>query len=215
MAAVEAGLGFRAKVRVGPTLSSFLDTCSAKSRHSSTFGALATNGRPFTAGCYMQASRLNRCFRLADNFVCNRSGEAPHRGGRRNSWSVNGCWTLPRRASYLFLFRRKPETRRDLPSTRVAIIVIMSHSNISKSSLFATWNWSRGLFRLWVVASVCWEVFWLGALWIEGPRGADPTIILLIFFGAPASLLIFGGLVRWAIGGFREPERQDHGPPLP
>jgi hypothetical protein len=87
-------------------------------------------------------------------------------------------------------------------------VIAMNMSKLETPSLFAAWSWSRGLFRLWVVATICWEAFWLGVLWIEGPRG-DPAIILFVFFGVPAGLLILGALIRWAIRGFRDTESRD------
>ena len=128
--------------------------------------------------------------------------------------SLGGKWPPDvrkhwRTSATSFSFQRKRDPGR-FASSRSAIAVIMSQLDTSKPSLFAAWNWSRGLFRLWVVAAICWEAFWLGVLWIEGANG-DPVIILFVFFGVPAGLLIFGALIRWAIRGFREMESPGRG----
>ena len=90
-------------------------------------------------------------------------------------------------------------------------------------------NWARGLFRLWVVATVLWFIICAAAAAIFGPSSWDdfkcaigvydawcdsrrdvlPTrITLLVIVAVPAIVLAMGASLLWAMSGFRrQPSR--------
>lgn len=81
-------------------------------------------------------------------------------------------------------------------------------------------NWRKGLFRLWVFASVCWIVFWVWRLELLNPilgcnlavnMFCDLPLALGAYFRTGLFLILppLGALaalyaVRWAISGFRQ-----------
>lgn len=69
-------------------------------------------------------------------------------------------------------------------------------------------NWRRGIFRLWVLASVAWIMGWLIYLTIEVIRGdskmiGDFLVMPIVLFAPPIALLLFGIATRWAFRGFK------------
>jgi hypothetical protein len=87
-------------------------------------------------------------------------------------------------------------------------------------------NWSRGLLRLWMVASLLWIGFWtywrdvpcalgfnyFGAKWWCGDHFVAPPAgyilditgeTFLIMLGVPLLVLVLGILARWIAEGFR------------
>jgi len=71
-------------------------------------------------------------------------------------------------------------------------------------------NWRRGLYRLWVLASVAWILGWgvyLSIYTIQyGETTNDILKIPVILIGAPAALFAFGHATLWALRGFAPDE---------
>jgi hypothetical protein len=74
-------------------------------------------------------------------------------------------------------------------------------------------NIKRGLFRLWVVASVIWVVFLVTMVIIHAidvdkyPSAKDYQILALLSVVPPAALLAIGNIgnfVLWIIKGFKD-----------
>ena len=69
-------------------------------------------------------------------------------------------------------------------------------------------NWRRGLFRVWVLMSVAWLMGWIIYLIMQGIQGgltttADLLEVLVLLFGPPVALLIFGVAAGRAFRGFK------------
>lgn len=69
-------------------------------------------------------------------------------------------------------------------------------------------NWRRGLFRVWVLMSAAWLMGWIIYLIMVGIQGgitttADMLEVLVLLFGPPVALLVFGIAAGWAFRGFR------------
>jgi len=71
-------------------------------------------------------------------------------------------------------------------------------------------NWRRGLYRLWLLASVAWILGWgvyLSIYTIQyGETTNDILKIPVILIGAPAALFAFGHATLWALRGFAPDE---------
>jgi hypothetical protein len=70
-----------------------------------------------------------------------------------------------------------------------------------------TINWRRGLFRVWLLASVAWIMGWAVYLAIYGIRGGfkdldELLVVPVLLLGPPIALLLFGAMTRWAFKGF-------------
>jgi len=68
-------------------------------------------------------------------------------------------------------------------------------------------NWRRGLWRLWVLASSAWVLGWSVYLTIWALRegfshSGDLLAIPVLLFGPPIALMIFGLATNWAFRGF-------------
>jgi hypothetical protein len=67
-------------------------------------------------------------------------------------------------------------------------------------------NWRRGMFRLWILASLAWMMGWLIYLAIDFAGGEASARDLLaapiMLLGPPIALLLFGFATRWAFQGF-------------
>src|SRR5262249_4703487 len=64
-------------------------------------------------------------------------------------------------------------------------------------------NWRRGVFRLWVLASVAWIMVWaiylvLSALAQALNTEGDFLAIPVVFFGPPIAVLLCGLATKWA-----------------
>jgi hypothetical protein len=74
----------------------------------------------------------------------------------------------------------------------------------------ASFNWRRGLFRMWLLLSVGWVMSWTVYLImyvLQGRfSGSDFLAIPVILFGPPVALLFFGIVTRWAFRGFQVAE---------
>jgi hypothetical protein len=69
-------------------------------------------------------------------------------------------------------------------------------------------NWRRGLFRVWALLSVAWLMGWIIYLIMQGIQGglqttADFLEVLVLLFGPPVALLLFGIAAGWAFRGFK------------
>lgn len=69
-------------------------------------------------------------------------------------------------------------------------------------------NWRRGLFRVWVLVSVAWLMGWIIYLIMQRIQGgiqttADVLEVLVLLFGPPVALLVFGMAAGWAFRGFK------------
>jgi hypothetical protein len=69
-------------------------------------------------------------------------------------------------------------------------------------------NWRRGLFRVWVLISVAWLMGWIIYLIMQGIQGgisttADMLEVIVLLFGPPVALLVFGVAAGWAFRGFK------------
>jgi len=63
-------------------------------------------------------------------------------------------------------------------------------------------NVTKGLFRVWVVVSLCWIIFWA---WHKPYKFTVVDIDAYMFlFGFPVGLLLLGYGVLWAVRGFKE-----------
>jgi hypothetical protein len=76
-------------------------------------------------------------------------------------------------------------------------------------------NLRRGTFRIWILLSVAWIMGWSIELVMRGIQGAFKTTndvleVLVLLFGPPIALLLFGLATAWAFRGFKadkaEPE---------
>ena len=69
-----------------------------------------------------------------------------------------------------------------------------------------TINWRRGVFRVWLLASVAWVMSWALYLVIsdldEGFQRGAALAVPVVLCGPPGALLIVGLLTRWAVNGF-------------
>jgi hypothetical protein len=67
-------------------------------------------------------------------------------------------------------------------------------------------NWRRGMFRLWILASIAWIMGWVILLIIQYILGEAPTpqltVAPVILIAPPVALLFFGLATRWAFQGF-------------
>ena len=73
-------------------------------------------------------------------------------------------------------------------------------------------NWRRGMFRIWILASVAWIMGWVIHLTIRGLQGGfkatgDILVIPVLLIGPPIALLLFGFATAWAFRGFKVDER--------
>jgi hypothetical protein len=68
-------------------------------------------------------------------------------------------------------------------------------------------NWRRGMFRLWILASIAWIMGWIILFIIQFLLGEAPTpqlaVAPVILFAPPIALLLFGLATRWAFQGFQ------------
>jgi hypothetical protein len=64
-------------------------------------------------------------------------------------------------------------------------------------------NWSRGLFRAWIVLSVVWVGFVLAMTWREGIMASEPASVVNSALLLPAALLAIGWTGLWIGRGFR------------
>lgn len=80
-------------------------------------------------------------------------------------------------------------------------------------------NWKRGLFRLWLLASFLWAGYWLYnlqlscAFWfapwcespahVDWPNGSMALGLALLLLSGPVLMLLLGLGVIWALKGFR------------
>jgi hypothetical protein len=68
-------------------------------------------------------------------------------------------------------------------------------------------NWRRGMFRLWILASIAWIMGWIILFIIQFILGEAPTphlaVAPVILFAPPLALLLFGLATRWAFQGFQ------------
>jgi hypothetical protein len=68
-------------------------------------------------------------------------------------------------------------------------------------------NWSRGLFRVWLLISAGWIMSWAIYLIMNAVRIGytltDFLVLPVLLFGPPVALLIFGVAAGWAFRGFR------------
>ena len=68
-------------------------------------------------------------------------------------------------------------------------------------------NWRRGMFRLWMLASIAWIMGWIILFIIQFLLGEAPTpqlaVAPVILFAPPIALLLFGLATRWAFQGFQ------------
>jgi hypothetical protein len=72
-------------------------------------------------------------------------------------------------------------------------------------------NWRRGLFRVWLLISAAWMMSWIIYFILYGLQGGftrltDVFVILVLLFGPPVALAIFGIATRWAFQGFKVDE---------
>lgn len=65
-------------------------------------------------------------------------------------------------------------------------------------------NWRRGLFRLWVVASVAWAVFLVGWMVVDPPTNPRWDRIAIAAVALPAAVWVLGMLIVWVGRGFRK-----------
>ena len=67
-------------------------------------------------------------------------------------------------------------------------------------------NWHRGLFRLWLLASLAWILGWALYLLIsdldEGFRQGSAIAIPIVLCAPPAAMLVVGLTTKWALQGF-------------
>ncbi len=72
-------------------------------------------------------------------------------------------------------------------------------------------NWLRGLYRLWVLASIAWILGWgvyLSIYTLRFGEGTDDLLkIPVILIGPPMALLAFGRATLWAFRGFVPDEK--------
>jgi hypothetical protein len=59
-------------------------------------------------------------------------------------------------------------------------------------------NWTKGLFRLWIVVSALWIIFMLGFAAGENPNFWQFALI------PPLAVLAVGAALVWAVKGFRK-----------
>ena len=74
-------------------------------------------------------------------------------------------------------------------------------------------NWKRGLFRVWLVASVGWIGYWLWQSWMicgfsinPSPRCANEipwTGLAIISLSGPLIALVLGLVAVWIVRGFK------------
>jgi len=69
-------------------------------------------------------------------------------------------------------------------------------------------NWRRGMFRIWVLASVAWIMGWVIHLIMYGLQGGfrrlgDFLTIPVVLIGPPIALMLFGLATAWAFRGFK------------
>ena len=72
-------------------------------------------------------------------------------------------------------------------------------------------NLKRGLFRLWLVLSICWviwETLYLGPGEIVAGIASEPApaalaLLAVALLGPPAIMFVVGYGLLWALGGFR------------
>ena len=71
----------------------------------------------------------------------------------------------------------------------------------------ASFNWRRGLLRIWFLLSVGWIMSWTNYFimhFLQGRfTGNDFLVIPVILFGPPVALLLFGVAAQWAFRGFQ------------
>ena len=86
-------------------------------------------------------------------------------------------------------------------------------------------NVKKGIFRAWIVASVCWFIVttlriilhcdlygtalwcnWGYGFWGYGEKLAEewPSVILTLYFGPPALVYLIGLAAWWTLKGFRQ-----------
>ncbi len=67
-------------------------------------------------------------------------------------------------------------------------------------------NWHRGLFRLWLLASLAWIMGWALYLVISdlegGLRKGSSLAIPIVLCAPPGAMLIVGLTTKWALKGF-------------
>jgi hypothetical protein len=67
-------------------------------------------------------------------------------------------------------------------------------------------KWRRGMYRLWILASIAWMLGWGLYLSIYairfGEQLEDLLTIPVVLFGPPAALLVFAYATVWAFRGF-------------
>jgi len=74
-------------------------------------------------------------------------------------------------------------------------------------------NWRRGMFRVWALVTAAWIMSWsiyliVNALQV-GFKASDVLVVLVLLFGPPVALLIFGLATGWAFRGFRVERRPE------
>jgi hypothetical protein len=78
----------------------------------------------------------------------------------------------------------------------------------SEKDKLAPVNWRRGLFRLWVLASVAWMMGWIiffAIGFVGGESTARDLLVLsVVLIGPPIALLLLGIATRWAFQGFND-----------
>jgi hypothetical protein len=78
-------------------------------------------------------------------------------------------------------------------------------------------NWRRGLFRIWLIASTGWMMGWTIYLLMYSLRGGytgnrDFVAIPILLLAPPVALLIIGLATGWAFRGFEAEDHQRCGP---
>src|ERR1043165_9058017 len=87
----------------------------------------------------------------------------------------------------------------------------------AESTEVAPINWRRGFFRVWLLVSAAWIMGWAIYLLLHAVQGeftsfVDLITVLIVLFGSPVALFLFGLASAWAFRGFvvdPEPEPAD------